>query len=222
MAYAFVAIHNNATAGATTTVSLTVAAGQSLICQCIDGADQGATLSIADGVNTYAIRNTTSDTHDSITYALIDCLAPTPGAVTLTATSSAGSGAVTGLIVLVYTGLASFDNATGFSAFSGWSTATNGALSNAITPASQPGLLLGYSSGIGGTITGNSSANVRANNITPWPSSAAVVVQDQRFTSTASIQSTFTFSSATASNTIIAGTYIESTSGNTAPIAWIT
>jgi hypothetical protein len=218
-AFAFVASHQvNSSNSATTTLTLTISAGQELIILAADGANSGATLTVTDTRgNTFISRKTINDTFDQESYALIDCLTPAAGADTITLTTTGATTPEPGLQVLVYTGLASFDQATSKFAHSGWATTTNGATSTAISPASQPGMLLGFASGVGGTIAPDAGASTRVNDTT-WINAQNTVIEDYRFTSTASETANFTFSLATASNVIIAGTYIE-TSGAGAPFA---
>jgi hypothetical protein len=216
-AFAFVAAHQNSLVdSATTSVTFTVATGQSLLIFATDGGASGATLTVTDSLsNTFVSRKTINDTFDSESYALIDCITPaTAGSDTITLTSSIGATGFPGIVVLVYTGIASYDQSTAKFAHTGWAITTNGATSTAIVPTSQPVTLLGFASGQGGTITGDAGSNIRANNTTPWPNGQALIVEDYELTSTASTTSNFTFSSATASSAIIAGTYIESAGGS--------
>jgi hypothetical protein len=215
--YSFVAAtqtsSNNST---TTTQAITISAGQNLILLAADGANQGATLTATDTLgNTYVPRKTQSDTYLGETYTLLDCLSPTPGSTTITLTTTGTTTPNPGLIVLVYTGIASFDQVVSSFAHSGWSTATNGALSTAIAPTSQPAMLLGFTIGLGGTITPDAGSNVRVNNST-WIQGEPEVIEDYTLTSTSAAQAAFTFSSATASRVIIAATYIASGSAGAA------
>src|SRR5882724_1519936 len=214
MAYSFVASHQvNSSNSATTTLAITILAGQSLVLLAADGSNQGATLTATDTLgNVYVSRKTQNDTFNGETYALLDCLAPIAGSTTITLTTTGTVTPQPGLIVLVYTGIGSFDQVVSSFAHSGWATTTNGALSSAISPTSQPAMLLGFASGIGGTIAPDAAANSQVNN-TAWVNAQSTVVEDYRKLSTSSTQSAFTFSLATASNAIIAATYIESTNG---------
>ncbi|HXI39946.1 MAG TPA: hypothetical protein VNH83_08205 [Bryobacteraceae bacterium] len=210
MAYAFQTSHQGSSSNSSTTqLSFTIAAGRQLICLAADGANSANGLSIADNLgNTYVQRKTINDTFNGESYALFDCLAPNTGAATLTLTLSGGTTPNPGLIVLEYTGLASFDQATSKFAHSGWATTTNGALSTAITPGVQPCMLLGFASGQGGTTAPDAGANSRINNTT-WVQAQNTTIEDYRLTSLSAAQAAFTFSLATASNVIIAATYLE-------------
>lgn len=141
MAYSFVSATsagvNNATFG------LTILAGQKLVIMANDAAAINSTLTISDTLgNVYAVRGTVNDTRNGDTSTLIDCLSPIAGATTLTL-----AGAVQpGMLVAVYTGLASYSAGSFASFFSGATppTATDGCTTAAITPTSYPAALVGF------------------------------------------------------------------------------
>lgn len=148
MAYSFIAGYNGATAA--TVSGLVVSAGQSLIILAGNATTQNATLTVADGTNSYAVRGTINDTFNGATRTLIDCLAPTPGTYTLTLS---GGGASPQIIVLVYTGLASYSAGSFVSSFFGASPPTNtdGCITSGVIPTSYSAMIIGLSLCSGGT-----------------------------------------------------------------------
>lgn len=210
MTIAYVTSHQVSGNGASIPSTFTIAAGQSLVCFAADGGNPSVTLTLTDTLgNTYVKRQTGSDTFNGSTYSLFDCVTPAfTGSSTLTLATSAGAGGGPGLISLVYTGIASFDQVATYKwAHSGWAITTNGAASNSITPGSAPAQLISMGTGQGGTIAPDAGANSRVNNQT-WVGAQNTVIEDYALATTAAAQAFYTFSSATASNAILAATYI--------------
>ena len=203
-AYAFVSGAKTAAA----TISITISSGQSVIVYGINGTSGAATMTLADGTNTYTKRATANDTFNGETYSLFDSLNPTPGTYTLTLTGG-GAGTSSGIIYLLYTGLASYDNSATLWAHAGWSTSTNGIVTPSITPVSQPGMLIGFASGSGSTITVGTVPSFNGRTISgSIPNANSLGIEDIAYAATSATNAVWTFASATDSNAIITATYL--------------
>ncbi len=199
MAYAYVGSFDNGDSSSGTTLSVssvTYGAGEHVFIRTTRST--GGTETISDGTNTYTQigSSVTSTGGDVVTH--YECVSTVAGTYTVTQTLGTAA-AFRGIQGLRYTGLTGSSTHVG-QAQTGIGTGTDAVTSTNLTPASQPGLLIGWLYDFNGS--GASVAGTGFTSRATFPTEAAANgsasrAEDRRLTSTAAVAGTFTLTATT-------------------------
>lgn len=190
----------SATSGAAVTVSVTYAAGDRVQVWITYGSAVTLTETISDGTNTYTkIGSSQNLTADTQTYSLYECLSAAAGTFTLSFTP----GAPVAFRAVCAFNQAGLDTVTTAQTASNQQatpgTGTDAITSTTLTPASQPGMIVGMSADDGGTTSAINSGTgfTGRGTIANWDSGIGIKsrVEDLRLTATTAKATTFTAAS---------------------------
>jgi hypothetical protein len=192
----------------TSTASVTVAAGQQLIIEGMDGGSNTTTLTLTDSQatpNTYVKRGVQPDTREGFQGVWFDCLSPAVGTYNLEMEGSVEGGGQ--FIVRVVTGLGAFTGTLESANFATGTmpSTTDGITTPAITPGSFPAVVMGMAITPDGGTTFHVSAGTGFGNFFQTSTTGfAQAAEDQTIISNSQIAS-FTAAAGQTDDVIVMG-----------------